>query len=139
MTDMLESMKNDPEVKALMLAKLTAQLEANKVAGAALEAQIASLNPEPVKGPAKPRGPRKASAGIPGSKGHREAITRAVKAKPGMTVAELREALAQAGHDIDPKVLSTNLSIMKKDWETTKGEKGLRVDGTRGNTTYWAK
>ena len=130
----------DPEVQALIRSKLekiysekAAELDTIKARLAVLGASSGS-----VSAPTKPAKSTK-GVGAPGSRNHRQAILAVCAARPGMVMAEIREALANMGHEIDPKVLSQNLHTMKTEWVSSNGQKGLRVDGTRGRFTFYTK
>jgi len=140
MVDLI-SIFNDPDIRNLAIYKLTAALASSEAQTAEIKKALEQLNSnsQALAASTKPRQAKKGVGPVPGSKGHREAITAAVFAKPGMTVREIREFLANAKHDINPKVLSTLLHVMSKEWTASKGEKGLRTEGTRGFTTYWTK
>jgi hypothetical protein len=141
MIDILKILNNDPDVKGLILSKLETALSVSENQCAEIRKILESVKGDsrPVAAPVKRFQAKKGGGSIPGSRGHREAIMAAVKAKPGMSVGELREALEKGKHQIGPRVLSTLLHVMSKEWTVSRGEKGLRTEGSRGSTTYWTK
>jgi hypothetical protein len=82
---------------------------------------------------------RKPVTQINGSRQHRPNIMAALKEKPGMTVVELREYLSSnKNHPIKPKVLNTLLHSWKKEYTETNGRQGVRSDGEKPFTKFYA-
>jgi hypothetical protein len=115
----LDMYMRDPEVQSLIKDKITKRMEEAK----AMVAGLSGFAGSGVKPGRKPNAEKSHHAG-PGSRGHKEKILTALRAKPGMKVGELREALAKKGHEIDNKSLNTLIYLMKKSNEIkSTGEK----------------
>lgn len=123
--------EKDPEVKKFLLDKIQTKLNEAQKTVKTLET-VHSLFACGLR--------RRGSGSIAGSKNHRAVILETLAANPkGMSISQLREALAAKNHNINDRVLSTIMSSMRQEWTESNGNKGIRVKGNRPNTLYFAK
>jgi len=73
-----------------------------------------------------------------GSTNHRSAITTALRVKPGMNVGELHSYLMAKDHMITRRVLNSLLNQYKEEYRLSGGQKGLRADGDKPFTKFYA-
>jgi len=124
---------NDPDFRQVVQSKIKERAQAAQEAAKTLAAAQNLFSP-PAKGQAK--GARKHVAA--GTKNHRPAIMAAIQGKPGMTVSELRDSLKASNHEIGDKTLNTLLNTMKKEFVKHDGKKGLRTEGEKPSTRFYA-
>lgn len=73
-----------------------------------------------------------------GSTNHRNAITTALRVKPGMNVGELHSYLTAKEHRITRRVLNSLLNQYKEEYHISGGKKGVRADGEKPFTKFYA-
>lgn len=122
---------NDPEVRKFIAGKVQARID---------EAQKQVKELEKAAGLFGSKQTRRSAGGSKaGSKNHRPVIMALLASKPGLTIGELRQRLADQKHDINKRVLASLMSTMRKEFMDSKGEKGVRAEGEKPNTRYYAK
>jgi hypothetical protein len=129
---------NDPEVQKFIADKVQARIDEAQKQVKELEKAADLFGSKQTRRSAGGKASSKAGSKA-GSKNHRPAIMALLASKPGLTIGELRQHLADQKHDIDKRVLASLMSTMRKEFVETKGEKGIRAEGEKPNTRYYAK
>lgn len=145
-TEQLEVIKvlwsKDPEFREIVETRVReyasrAQKEAQELLNIANRTQGLFDSKQPQRPPLMAIMPRPQPR-TRGSTNHRQAITTALRIKPGMNVGELYSYLMDKEHQITRRVLNSLLNQYKEEYRISGGKRGLRADGDKPFTKFYA-